>query len=68
MLAAVTRDHIIRELASWRMDHDEAAEVVDSALTRIAAAISKAAQATPEVPRSVVEACEGQMERLLRQR
>jgi len=68
MLAIVTRDHIIRELASWRMDHDEAAEVVDSALTRIAAAISKAAQATPEVSRSVVEACEGRVERLLRQR
>ena len=68
MLAVVTRDHIIRELASWRMDHDEAAEVVDSALARIAAAISKAAQATPEVSRLVVEACEGRVERLLRQR
>jgi serine/threonine-protein kinase HipA len=68
MLAAVTRDHIIRELASWGMDRDEAAEVVGSALTRIAVAISAAAQATPEVPRSVVEACEGRVEGLLRQR
>lgn len=66
MLAAVTRDHIIRELASWGMDGGEAAEVVGSTLARIAIAISKAARATPEVPRSVVEACEGQVERLLR--
>ena len=61
-----------RDLALWvggqAMDHDKAAEVVDSTLARIAAAVSKAAQATPEVSRSVVEACEGQVERLLRQR
>lgn len=29
MLAVVTRDHIIRELASWGMESHEAAEVVD---------------------------------------
>lgn len=67
MLAAITRDHIIRELASWGMNRDEAVEVVDSTLTRVAAAISKAAQATPEVPLPVVEACETRVERLLRQ-
>ncbi len=66
MLAAVTPDHIIRELASWGMDGDEAAEVVDSTLERTAAAMGEAARATPEAPRPVVEACEAQVERLLR--
>ena len=67
MLALVTRGHIARELASWGMETDEAAEVVNSTIQRTADALSKAAQATPEVPRSVVEACEARVERLLRQ-
>lgn len=68
MLAAVTRGHIVRELASWGMDSDEAAETVDTTLARIADAMGEAARTTPEVPRSVVEACEGRVEQLLRQR
>jgi serine/threonine-protein kinase HipA len=64
MLAAVTRNHIIRELASWGMSSDEATEVVDSTLARVAAAMGDAARTTPEVPRSVVEACEARVERL----
>jgi serine/threonine-protein kinase HipA len=68
MLVAVTRDHIIRELNSWGLDSDEAAEVADSTLARIAAAMGQAAQTTPEVPRPVVEACEARVERLLRRR
>jgi serine/threonine-protein kinase HipA len=64
MLAAVTRDHIIRELASWGMSGDEAAELVDSTLARVAAAMDEAARTTPEVPPSVVEACEARVERL----
>lgn len=68
MLVAVTRDHIIRELNSWGLDSDEAAEVADSTLERIAAAMGQAAQTTPEVPRPVVEACEARLERLLRRR
>ena len=67
MLAAVTRSHIVRELASWGTETDEAAEVVDSTLQRTADALGQAAQATPEVPRSVVEGCEARVERLLRQ-
>ena len=67
MLAAVTRSHIVRELASWGTETDEAAEVVDSTLQRTADALGQAAQGTPEVPRSVVEACEARVERLLRQ-
>jgi serine/threonine-protein kinase HipA len=67
MLAVVTRDHIARELASWGMETGEAAEVVNLTLQRTADALSKAAQATPEVPPSVVEACEARVERLLRQ-
>ena len=67
MLAVVTRGHIAREVASWGMETDEAAEVVDLTLQRTADALSEAAQATPEVPRSVVEACEARVERLLRQ-
>jgi hypothetical protein len=35
--------------------------------SRMTDALSKAAQGTPEVPRSVVEACEVRVERLLRQ-
>lgn len=65
MLAAVTRNHIIRELASWGMDSDEATAVVGSTLARTATAISEAARITPQVPRSVVEACERRVERLL---
>jgi serine/threonine-protein kinase HipA len=67
MLAVVTRGHIARELASWGMETDEAAEVVNLTLQRTADAVSRAAQATPEVPRSVVGACEARVERLLRQ-
>jgi len=68
VLAVVTRGHITRELASWGMETDEAAEVVNLTLQRTADALSRAAQATPEVPRSVVKACEARVERLLRQR
>jgi serine/threonine-protein kinase HipA len=67
MLAAVTRGHIIREVASWGTQTDEAADVVTLTLQRTADPLSKAAQATPEVPRPAVEACEAQVERLLRQ-
>jgi serine/threonine-protein kinase HipA len=67
MLAVVTRGHIVRELVSWGMETDEAAEVISSALERIADALNKAAQLTPEVPRSVVEATEARVARLLRQ-
>jgi hypothetical protein len=49
------------------MEPDEAAHVVESTLERTADAISKAAQATPEVSQTVVDACEAQVERLLRQ-
>jgi len=68
MLAAVGRDHIVRELASWGLDGDEAADLVDSTFARIAAVIGEAARATPEVPPSVVEACTAQVERLLGRR
>ena len=67
LLAVVTRGHIVRELVSWGMETDAAADVVDSTLQRTADALGKAAQATPEVSRSVVEACEARVERLLRQ-
>jgi serine/threonine-protein kinase HipA len=66
MLAVVTRSHIVRELASWGMETDEAAEVVSSTLQLTAEALSMAAQATPEVPRPIVAACESRVERLLR--
>jgi hypothetical protein len=67
MLAVVTRSHIARELASWGMETDEAAEVIGLTLQRTADALSEAAQATTEVPRSVVETCEARVQRLLRQ-
>ena len=67
MLAVVTRGHVIHELSGWGMEPDEAVEVVGSTLERTADALHMAAQLTPEVPRSVVEACEARVERLLRQ-
>jgi serine/threonine-protein kinase HipA len=67
MLAVITRGHLVRELASWGMETDEAAEVARSALERTADALHEAARLTPEVSRPVVEACEGRVERLLRQ-
>jgi serine/threonine-protein kinase HipA len=66
MLEVVTRGHIVRELVSWGMEPDAAAEVVSSTLERTGDALNKAAQLTPEVPRSVVEACEARVDRLLR--
>lgn len=68
LLAVVTRGHILRELASWGMDADEAAGVVDSTLSRLANAYDQAARAIPEARRSIVEACQRRTESLLRQR
>jgi hypothetical protein len=67
MLAVVTRSRIVRELARWGMETGEAAEVIDLILQRTADALINAAEETLGVPRSVVEACEAQVERLLRQ-
>ncbi|MCL2583252.1 MAG: HipA domain-containing protein [Streptosporangiales bacterium] len=67
LLGVVTRDHIIREAASWGLSLDKAEEVVESTLARLADVYDEAARETPEVSRSVVQACQRRTGKLLRQ-
>lgn len=68
LLSVVTRDHLIRELDSWGLDSDAARDVIDTTLTRLAAAYPEAAQAIPAVAPAIVEACQTRTRNLLRQR
>src|SRR5260370_21353165 len=43
LLSVVTRDHLMRELASWGLDSDPACDVIDTTLTRLAAAYPESA-------------------------
>lgn len=67
LLAVVTRGHIVREVTSWGLSTDTAERVVESTLTRLAEVYDEAAEATPEVSRSVAQACQRRTEKLLRQ-
>jgi serine/threonine-protein kinase HipA len=67
LLAAVTRGHMVRELVHWGLDHDEAAEVVDDTLVRLAHAYDQAANAVPQAATAVVDACKRRTENLLQQ-
>jgi hypothetical protein len=58
----------MRELASWGLDSDPACDVIDTTLTRLAAAYPEAAQAIPGVPPATVEACLARTRNLLQQR
>ena len=66
LLAVVTRRHLLRELASWGMAPDSAADVVDSTLDNLADAYDRAARLTPEVSPAIVAACRARTERLRR--
>lgn len=66
LLAVVTRRHLLRELTSWGMAPEVAADVIDSTLGSLADAYGQAAQLTPEVSPAVVAACQARTERLRR--
>ncbi|MGH3196560.1 MAG: type II toxin-antitoxin system HipA family toxin [Streptosporangiaceae bacterium] len=65
LLSVVTRDHLTRELVGWGLDSDAASDVINTTLTRLAAAYPEAAQAIPGVPPATVEACEVRTRNLL---
>jgi len=65
LLSVVTRDHLIREMASWGLDSDAACDVIDTTLTRLAAAYPEAAETIPGVPPAMVEACQTRTRNLL---
>ena len=68
LLAVVTRRHLLRELVSWGMAPDDAADVIDSTLGSLADAYDQAARLTPEVSPAIVAACRARTERLRRTR
>lgn len=66
LLAVVTRRHLLHELGSWGMAADDAADVVDSTLDRLADSYDQAARLVPEVAPAIVAACRARTERLRR--
>jgi hypothetical protein len=66
LLAVITRRHLLRELASWGLAADEAADVIDSTLDNLANAYDQAARLTPEVAPAIVSACRARTGRLRR--
>ena len=66
LLAVVTRRHLLRELASWGMAPDSAADVIDTTLDNLADAYDQAARLIPEVSPAIVAACQSRTERLRR--
>lgn len=67
LLAVVTRSHMIREMVNWGLDHDEATQVVNDTLARLAHAYDEAARTVPEAATPVVDACKRRTENLLQQ-
>jgi hypothetical protein len=63
---AARRHHLLRELASWGLAADEAADVIDSTLDNLANAYDQAARLTPEVAPAIVSACRARTGRLRR--
>lgn len=66
LLAVVTRRHLLRELTSWGMAPDDAADIIDSTLSSLARAYEHAERLTPEVSPAIVAACQARTDRLLR--
>lgn len=66
LLTLVTRGQMIREIAAWRTDRDEAAQVIDDTLAQLAGSYDEAARAVPEAPAAAVSACRRRTESLLR--
>jgi serine/threonine-protein kinase HipA len=65
LLAAVTGDHLLREMTSWGLDPADAANVIDTTLTRLADAYDAAARLVPQVRPEIVAACKVRTESLL---
>lgn len=65
LLAAVTSDHLLREMTSWGLDSGDAANVIGTTLTRLADAYDEAARLVPQVRPEIVAACKARTENLL---
>lgn len=65
LLAAVTGNHLLREMTSWGLDSADAANVIDTTLTRLADAYNAAARLVPQVRPEIVAACKVRTESLL---
>lgn len=63
-LSAITRGHLIRELAGWRMPVRLAASLLHQTLSQLLAAIPAAQQAVPSVSDRVVDAVAARIRRL----
>lgn len=63
-LSAITKGHLVRELAGWRLPGRLAASLLEETLARLAEAIPVAGQAVPSVPDRVVGAVDARIRRL----
>ena len=63
-LSAITRGHLVREFAGWRLPVRLAASLLAETLTQLAVAIPAAQQAVPSVPDRVVDAVDARIRRL----
>jgi serine/threonine-protein kinase HipA len=63
-LSAITRGHLVRELAGWRLPVRRGAILLEETLARLAEAIPVAQQAVPSVPDRVVIAVEARIRRI----
>jgi serine/threonine-protein kinase HipA len=66
LIAAVTRDHLLREMTGWGLDPGDAAGIFEATLTGLADAYDKAAQLVPQVRPETVAACKARTESLLK--
>ena len=63
-LSAITRGHLVRELAGWRLPGRLATSLIEETLVRLAEAIPAAERAVPSAPDSVVTAVGARIRRL----
>lgn len=63
-LSAITRGHLVREFAGWRLPVRLAASLLEETMTQLAAAIPAAQRAVPSVPDRVVDAVDARIRRL----
>ncbi|HEX7164569.1 MAG TPA: HipA domain-containing protein [Trebonia sp.] len=64
LLAAVSRDHLLREMTTWGLGSDDAVNIIDTTLTRLADAYDEAARQVPQVRPEIVAACKARTENL----
>lgn len=63
-LSAITRGHLVREFASWRLPTRLAATLVEQTMSQLALAIPAAKRAVPQVAASMVDAVSARITRL----